>query len=257
MWSTWGQSPQKHQTAKGVKKKIRIYTPSDCERILKAACEIQNDSLLQWDLSINIALTTAMRKSELLNTVWSDIDFENRIIEVCSKKESKETWEWYVKGTDHRTLPLTEQAVVLIVDLEAKRPEGYPYVFLAPEWYDHIQQLREQGKWTLTSARIKVVNNFTRLFKQILQRGGVKNGQFYDLRRTALSMLFVKGLSKYALMVIAGHAKFETTQQFYLAVEDKLVDRARVATSEGFGEILAPIWHAPCFDCQNEEDQQT
>ena len=69
----------------------------------------------------------------------------------------------------------------------------------------------------------------------------------HDLRRTALSMLLAKGLSKYDLMVIAGHAKFETTQQFYLAVEDKLVDRARVATSEGFGEILARIWHAPCL----------
>ena len=76
------------------------------------------------------------------------------------------------------------------------------------------------------------------------------------LRRTALSMLLAKGLSKYDLMVIAGHAKFETTQQFYLAVEDKLVDRARVATSEGFGEILARAWHTPCFESQNEKGQQ-
>ena len=239
------------------KKKIRVYTPSECERILKTAREIQKDSVLQWDLLITIALTTAMRKSELLNTVWSDIDFENKAIEVSSKKETKETWEWYVKDTDHRTLPLTEQTIVLLADIQTKRPEGYPYVFLPPERYDHIQQLRRQGKWTLTSARIKVVNNFTRLFKQILQRAGVKSGQFHDLRRTALSMLLAKGLSKYDLMVIAGHAKFETTQQFYLAVEDKLVDRARVATSEGFGEILARIWHAPCFEGQNEKGQQT
>jgi hypothetical protein len=42
-------------------------------------------------------------------------------------------------------------------------------------------------------------------------------------------MLLAKGLSKYDLMVIAGHAKFETTHQFYLTGENKLVDRVRVA----------------------------
>ncbi len=56
--------------------------------------------------------------------------------------------------------------------------------------------------------------------------------------------MLAKGLSKYDLMTIAGHAKFDTTHQFYLAVEDDLVGRARDAATEGFGEILAHIWHA-------------
>lgn len=88
------------------------------------------------------------------------------------------------------------------------------------------------------------MNNFTRQFKQILKKAGIEKGQFHDLRRTGLSSMLAKGLSKYDLMTIAGHAKFDTTHQFYLAVEDNLVGRARDAANEGFGEILAHIWHA-------------
>jgi integrase len=120
-------------------------------------------------------------------------------------------------------------------------------VFLPPQRYDHIQKLRKQGKWTLSSARIKVINNFTRQFKNILALAGMEKGEFHDLRRTALSRMLARGLSKYDLMTIAGHAKFETTQQFYLAVEDNLVSRARDAASDGFGEILARTWHADSF----------
>ncbi|MCK5225212.1 MAG: tyrosine-type recombinase/integrase [Planctomycetes bacterium] len=229
---------------KASKKKVRTYAPQECKRIFEAAREIQRDSVLQWDMLITIALTTCMRKSELLNTVWGDIDFENKTIDVSSKKDTEETWQWYIKDTDFRTLPLTDLAIMLLAELQTKRPAGYPYVFLPPERYDHIQQLRKKDKWTLSSARIKVVNNFTRQFKQILKKAGIEKGQFHDLRRTGLSSMLAKGLSKYDLMTIAGHAKFDTTHQFYLAVEDNLVGRARDAADEGFGEILAHIWHA-------------
>ena len=36
--------------------------------------------MIPWDLVITIALTTGMRRGELLNTVWGDIDFENKAI---------------------------------------------------------------------------------------------------------------------------------------------------------------------------------
>ncbi|AQQ70911.1 Tyrosine recombinase XerD [Limihaloglobus sulfuriphilus] len=229
------------------KKKVRVYTTDECSNILESSRKIQKKSVLQWDLLITIALVTAMRKSELLNTVWSDIDFEKKTIEVSPKRDTEETWEWHVKDTDCRILPLTDLAIRLLIQLQAERPVGYPYVFLPPQRYDHIQKLRKRGSWTLSSARIKVINNFTRQFKRILTLAGIDKGEFHDLRRTGLSRMLARGLSKYDLMTIAGHAKFETTQQFYLAVEDNLVGRARDAVTEGFGDILARTWHAGDF----------
>jgi hypothetical protein len=40
-------------------------------------------------------------------------------------------------------------------------------------------------------------------------------------------------------MTLAGHSSFATTHQFYLAVADDLVDRARLATPQGLCKKLA------------------
>jgi integrase len=105
--------------------------------------------------------------------------------------------------------------------------------------------LRKQGKWTLTDSRLKVINNFDRKLGKILKRAGVKNATFHDLRSTAITNWFRQGLKELEVMRLAGHSSFATTHQFYLAVADDLVDRARQAVATGFGDFLARTWRAP------------
>ncbi len=212
-------------------KRIRIYSEVECERILKAASQIQNDSVLAWDITITLALTTAMRKSELLNLTWADIDFESQVVEVSPKEDTPETWEWRIKDTDRRTLPLKEDVIRLLINLQDQRPAGYPYVLVPPRRYDLIQrQLRATGKWTLSHARTAVINNFKTMFDTILAVAHIKSGTFHDLRKTAITEWFYQGLNIFDVMRLAGHSKYETTYRFYLQVKDGLMDRARKAT---------------------------
>lgn len=51
-------------------------------------------------------------------------------------------------------------------------------------------------------------------------------------------MWFANGMNEYDVMVLAGHSSFATTHQFYLAVADDLVHRARVATAQGLRQKL-------------------
>ena len=46
-------------------------------------------------------------------------------------------------------------------------------------------------------------------------------------------MWLANGMSEYDVMVLAGHSSFATTNEFYLAVADDLIHRARVATAQG------------------------
>jgi integrase len=232
------------------KRKVEIFKLDECERLMKAAREYQADvsPILRWDMLITVGLTTAMRRGELLNTTWRDIDFEAMTIEVNSKQNTDETWEWQVKDTDNRTLPLTEEVISLLVMYQNSQPEGYPYVFVPPCRYDRIQQLRKQGKWTLCSSRQNLIHNFTRQFRLILKRASIQRlAQFHYLRRTALSNWLANGMSEYEVMVLAGHADFKTTHEFYLAVKDDLVDRARQVANRAVGQNLARAWRAPCF----------
>jgi len=233
------ENPLQHiAMPKTSKKKINIYADIQCQRILKAAQEYATKwdpkTSVKWDLMITVGLATGMRRAELLNCTWSDIDFDAQTIEVNSKENTKNTWEWRIKDTDHRTLPLTEEIVQMLVDHQAQQPEGYPYVFVPTERYDYIQNvLRPNSKWSLVDASAKVVNNLRRQFLKILRKAGVKKGTIQDLRRTAITMWFINGMSEHDVMALAGHSSFATTHEFYLAVADDLVDRARVATAQG------------------------
>ncbi|MFX1538477.1 MAG: tyrosine-type recombinase/integrase [Promethearchaeota archaeon] len=91
------------------------------------------------------------------------------------------------------------------------------------------------------------MNNFQRTFEKIQRKASVRIRRFHDLRNTALTNWFANGMSEYDVMKLAGHADFKTTHQFYLAVADDLIDRARTAASIGLCKHLAHIWRAPTF----------
>jgi integrase len=161
---------------------------------------------------------------------------------VSSKGNTNQTWEWRIKDYERRTLPLTEEIVHLLAYHQSEQPEGYPYVFVPTARYKFIQEkLRPAGKWTLSDSRLKVVNNFSPKFKLILQRAHAKDGEFHDLRKTALNNWLANGMSEYDVMKLTGHASFSTTHQFYLAVADDLVDQARRATAQSLSQKLLQI----------------
>lgn len=231
---------------KSRKKKIRTYSDVECQRIVKVSGQYCQEWNLQytpqWDLMIIIALITGMRRAELLNCTWTDIDFEEQVVNITPKEDTISTWRWDIKDSDERTLPLTDEAIQFLVDHQSKQPEGYPYVFVPVARYDYIQTLRTKGKWKYSDARLKVVNNFTRRFEKILTTAKVKKGQFHDFRRTAITNWLANGMGEHDVMVLAGHSNFATTHEFYLAVADDLVDRARRAVAQSPVSNFGAFW---------------
>jgi hypothetical protein len=58
-------------------------------------------------------------------------------------------------------------------------------------------------------------------------------------------MWFANGISEHEVMRLAGHSDFSATHQYYLAVADDLVDRARVATAQGLRQKLVRFGTSP------------
>ncbi len=88
-------------------RKIVTYTDDECRRLIRAATEFEDPTGLEWNLVIILALTTGMRKSEILNLAWSDIDFDEMTLTITQKDDTENTWQWRLKDIDHRTVPLT------------------------------------------------------------------------------------------------------------------------------------------------------
>jgi len=246
------------------RRKVRVFSKDECCRLLRAAKAYQGllsankrrvSQPIEWELLIKAALCTGMRRGELLNTTWKDIDFERKTIDVTPKRETVETWEWNIKDTDRRTLPLTDEMVHLFAEHQARQAEGYPYVFIPARRYDNIQQLRKDGQWTIQLGA-NPINNFDRQFRIILKMAGIGDGEFHDLRRTCLSNWFANGLREYDVTTMAGHASFETTRQFYLAVSGDLIERTREASGKAMEEIsVANLLQMP-FRGSDKKDHQ-
>ncbi len=237
--------------------KASFQIEAECDRIIKAtqdsALTADPGTSVRWDLLILTALCTAQRRAELLNCLWTDVDFEEQTITVSPKEDTPETWLWRIKDTDRRTLPLTAELTRMLADHQSRLPESCPYGFVPPARYDFIQkELRAKGLWTYSDSHLKVINNFGRDLGLILKHAAIKTGEFHDLRRTAICNWFAQGLSEYEIMKLAGHADFKTTHRFYLRVRDDLMDRARQASSRALSRNLARAWRAP----QSTHDQQ-
>jgi len=96
------------------RQEIRAFNDDECLRLVRAAEDCfavqsgkKRTQLMAWSLLIKSALCSGMRRGELLNTTWCDIDFERKTVEVVPKADTDSTWAWHIKDTDRRRLPLT------------------------------------------------------------------------------------------------------------------------------------------------------
>ena len=227
------------------KQKIRVYTDDECQRLLETARQYERKRTpVRWGLLIQMCLDTGMRRGELLNLTWRDIDFVRFTVDVSPKKDDMDTWEWHIKDTDRRTLPLTAALVKLLAGHKTLQQEGNPYVFVPNVRYEGIQKSRRAGTWTVDAGRCPLAG-FSPRFRRIKKLAHIESGTFHDLRRTCLSNWVTQGLSLHEVKELAGHASIETTERFYLAVRKDFLDRARAASEASHkGESVAHLLRA-------------
>ena len=136
------------------------------------------------------ALQTGMRKSEILNLKWNNIDFEQGFIELLETKSGKS-----------RQIPISK---TLLVTLRAMRNDN-EYVFINPQ---------TQKPYTTVQ----------KAFSSILKKAKIENFRFHDLRHTVATRLATKGIELTVVQEILGHSKITTTQRYAHPVPQRKLD---------------------------------
>lgn len=111
----------KFQESKG---RDRILSPEECTRLIEACLNSRNEHLL---LIVLLAITTGMRRGEILGLTWDCIDFERNSIIL------KET-----KNGRHRTVSLIGQPLQLLHEQYLKRSLHTQFVFPAKKRFGQI-----------------------------------------------------------------------------------------------------------------------
>lgn len=134
---------------------------------------------------IVLAVYTMMRRGEIINLEWSDIDLQRHTLHVRSKEG------FTVKGRRKRVIPMVDESYSLLARI---RPTGR-FVFSD-----------ENGE--------KLKEGFvTRRFKAYVRKAGLPESlHFHSLRHTGASWLVQKGVQLYAVQRMLGHSSPAMTQ---------------------------------------------
>lgn len=161
------------------KARDRRLTPDESERFLKAFKTCRN----LWIKPIVLfAMETAMRRGEILELTWDNVDVKKRTAFLPETKNG-----------EARTVPLSENALSIL----KKLPKESNTVF-------------DTTAYALRMA-----------FGRARKRAGIDNFRFHDLRHEATSRFFEKGLNVMEVSSITGHKDLQMLKRYtHLRAED-------------------------------------
>jgi integrase len=196
-------------------------------------------------------LLTGLRKSELLNLKWGDVDLEGRVLRLPDTKS----------GFPH-SVPLSAPAVGILRDLPRQLGTAYlfpgakagrPLVNLAKPWArvrarywlarypDQAAELRVQAVREVQLRGKHARKDEVAILNHLLfLASGASEGslRLHDLRRTVGSWLAMGGASLPLIGKLLNHSSTETTQ-IYARLTDDAPRRALEEYGEALGRLIA------------------
>lgn len=177
-----------------VNKKPRFLNKEECKRILCMSDPFFYPIIYTF-------LHTGMRKSELENLTWEDVDFERKKIKIRYKDD------WSPKSSE-REIPISNGLFDLLKkQKETSQVRGCHYVF------------HRKGE--------KIEENYLRKkFLPLTEECGFPDvTKIHSLRHTFASHLVMSGVDLPTIKRLLGHADIETTM-IYAHLSDEHVDKA-------------------------------
>ena len=133
-----------------------------------------------------------MRRGEILKLKWADVDFKNRIITIQESKSGKK-----------RMLPMDDTLWEALSLLPTRFQRGY--VFPSP-----VRE--EQPRF-----------DFTRPFRNAVEKADIRNFRFHDLRHTFASHLVMSGVDLMTVKELLDHASVTMTMRYsHLAPDHRM-----------------------------------
>jgi len=176
-----------------------------------------------------LALTTGMRRGELLGLRWQDVDFEHRALHVRQSVVA-------LNGAAHiqepktsaarRTVKLPAEALAALKTHRTRQREKQ--LIAGPLWRDLDLVLTTPDGGPINP------NNVLRNFYLLITKAKVPRIRFHDMRHTHATLLLAGGQPVKVVSERLGHAKTSITMDTYAHVLPDMQDAAVDAVSAMF-----------------------
>ncbi len=168
-----------------------------------------------------VALTSGLRRGELLGLMWESVDFSQRRITVCQALQRIDG-EWLLiepKSTkSQRTLTLPPIAMEL---LRTQRDWQTTMQAAANESWNEMGLV-----FTSVAGTPLDGSNITRVFQRMLKEAELPRVRFHDLRHTCASLLLAQGTHMRVIMEQLGHSQIGLTMNTYSHVMPEALNDA-------------------------------
>jgi integrase len=135
-----------------------------------------------------LALNTGLRRGDLLNLKWSNVDLQRRQMTLIISKSSHARRK-AGKRVDPVTLPLSSEAVDVLT-----------------RW-----QKQSTGELVFAGSTGKALTDIKKSFEALVKRAGIESFRFHDLRHTFASRLVMAGVDLNTVRELMTHSDIKMT----------------------------------------------
>lgn len=184
----------------------------------------------RWFALLWLALSTGMRRGELLGLRWEDIDLERKVLHVKRNLTTLGGKRVILDPKTHRSRRPIHLSLEDLKVLEDHRAGQDAEQELAEVW-------QETGWVFCTGIGTTITpGNLSRAFKGIIEAAGVPDIRFHDLRHSSASLAAVAGVEPKVLSERLGHA----TVGFTMSVYAHSYAKQHNAAADMMGALLKP-----------------
>ncbi len=190
---------------RGAQKQVTPLAPEEARTFLETAAGDRLEALFI------LALSSGLRKGEILGLRWQDLDLEHATLSVhhaLNRLDGEYALAEPKTKQSRRTIMIPKIAVTALKAHRAR--QAAERLAAGPEW-------NEWGGLVFTTDKGQPLNGsvLSHRFKQILKDAGLRIMRFHDLRHTCATLLLAQGLDPKLVQEFLGHSEIGTTLNVY------------------------------------------
>ncbi|GCF06864.1 tyrosine-type recombinase/integrase [Dictyobacter arantiisoli] len=184
---------------------VKVLNPTEAKRLIEAADGHRLKFLLI------LAITTGMRRGELLALRWSDIDFDQHILQV--QRTVNRLGKYGFVENPPKTKSGRRRIVLSSVAIDALRGQQKMQddarALAGDQWEEHGLVFAN------IYGRFMDPNRVGELFHGLLKKAGLPAMRFHDLRHSAATILLTLGVHPKVVQELLGHSTIVMTMDTY------------------------------------------
>jgi len=172
-WGKCKENPAKKvKPLKGEVKRLRFLMPDEIQKLLSNCPE-------HIKPIVTVALHTGMRRSELLNLNWDQVNLDQGFISILD-----------TKNHERRDIPINQTVKTVLREME------------------------RQGDYVFCNGNGNAFTTIRKSFETALKKSGIEDFRFHDLRHTFASNLVMEGVDIMTVKELMGHKTLEMTLRY-------------------------------------------